>query len=156
MTESAETSGLLRALWMRATPAVSQALRDDTSWPALFDFCAAPHGEASARISLLYLEPPDGLEEQALRAFLGAAHARGLKVEFLHSDRDWQATHLASAKEICAARIGGAGQPQEQFDGLHLLLENQGKWSQRAFHDLLAFLRGKLDEHSKLYAAKLT
>lgn len=151
-----QSPGLLRALWMRATPAVRQVLGEASSWPQCFDFCAAPHGEASARISLLYLEPPAGLGEQALRGFLAAAHARGLKVEFLYCDRDWQPAHLARAKEMCAARIGGEGQPQERFDGLHLLLENQGKWSQQAFHELLRFLRGKLDEHNELHSGKLT
>ena len=158
MTGGREPS-LTRAMWVWASPAARQMLGDMAAWPGFFDFCDAPHGNASARISTLYLEPPDSLDEQALRAFLTAAHARGLKVEFLYGDRDWQAEHLARAKEVCAARIDAAGtgsQAEASFDGIHLDLESQAKWSQKAFRELLVFLRARIDRHNKGRSHRMT
>jgi len=148
-----------RAMWMWSTPAVRALLGDATAWPAFFDFCAAPHGSASARVSLLYLEPPSDLDDGALRAFLAAAHERGLKVEFLFGDGDWQPEHLEGAKRRCAECIEAfnpAGTKAERFDGVHLDIENGGKWSQRAFRDLLSVLRQTADGYNKRQSQAMT
>ena len=141
----------VRAMWMWSTPTAKALLNDSAAWPAFFDFCAAPHGSAAARISLLYLEPPTDLKEAALRAFLAGAHSSGMKVEALVGDGDWQPGHLAGAKRVCAERVDAfnpAGKEDQRFDGIHLDIENGGKWSQNAFRDVLAFLRRTVDAYN--------
>lgn len=148
-----------RALWVWATPAARVMLADATAWPGFFDFCAAPHGNGAARISLIYLEPPENPTEQTLRAFLEAAHARGLEVEFLFGDGDWQSDHLERAKRVCGERIEGfnaRGDETERFDGVHIGIEAAGKWSQKAFRELLVFLRQKIDGHNMTQSHKMT
>jgi len=147
----AEAERPARAMWMWLTPTVRSLLSDPAAWPAFFDFCAAPHGSTSARVSLLYLEPPSDLEEPALRAFLADAHASGMKVEALIGDGDWQPGHLSGVKQACVERVevfNLAGKENERFDGVHLDIENGGKWSQKAFRDLLASLRRTIDAYN--------
>jgi len=149
----------IRAMWMWSTPAVRSLVNDSAAWPAFFDFCAAPHGNAAARISLLYLEPPSDLEGTTLRAFLASAHSAGMKVEALVGDGDWQPGHLAAVEKACAERIEAfnpAGTESERFDGVHVDIENGGQWSQKAFSGLLAFLRRAVDANNSRQRRKMT
>ena len=150
-----------RALRMEAGSAPAG---DPGAWPAFFDFLAAPHGQATARVDSIYLEAAEGCSEAVLRSFLAAAHARGLKVEFLYRDEDWQADHLAGAKAVCDRYIEAfnpGGPAAERFDGIHLALEDAGHWSQRAFQGLVLYLRQKIEsynskgEHGMTLAADL-
>jgi hypothetical protein len=155
----ARASRPVRAMWVWATPAVRSLLSDAAAWPAFFGFCAAPHGSPAARISVLYLEPPADLEASALRAFLSRAHSGGMKVEALVGDGDWQPGHLAGVQKACAERIDGfnpAGAEDERFDGIHLDIENGGKWSQKAFRDLLASLRRAIDAYNSRQPQQMT
>jgi hypothetical protein len=141
----------MRGLWVRATPIAAAMLRDRSAWQAFFDFCDAPHGNPEARIGAIYLEPPRDLEEAGLCLFLSAAHDRGLRVEFLFGDAEWQADHLDRARAVCG-RVVETSNPAhpvaERFDGLHLDIESGGKWSQSAFRGLLLFLRQKIDSYN--------
>ena len=143
-----------RGLWVWATPRAGTMVRDQAAWAGFFDFCEAPHGVAAARITEIYLEPPRDCDGETLRAFLAAAHGRGLRAEFLFGDADWQAEHLEGAKRACAEVIEAAA--GEGFDGVHLDLENGGRWSQRAFRELLVFLRKRIDARDRKQARPMT
>jgi len=145
---SAETAKLSRGMWMWEGERARRAIEDAAARGVFFDFCEAPHGERSARVDLVYLETRDSYREGELRAFLAVAHERGLKVEFLYADRDWQGDHLAVAKEACFRCLEAFNPPGaegERFDGIHLHLMDAGKWSQEAFRGLLIGLRQRIE-----------
>jgi len=141
-----------RALWMWASKAAVGLVGDPAAWPGFFDFCAAPHSHPAACISALYLEVSNSYSEATLRAFLAAAHARAVQVEYLFGDGDWQADHLPEAETRCGRILdtfNAAGRAEERFDGLHLDLESAGKWSQRAYRELLGDLRKSIDRYNR-------
>jgi len=146
-------------MWVWATPLASGVVRNPSGWSSFFDFCDAPHENAAARINAIYLEPPLDMEQADLRAFLAAAHERGLRVEFLFGERGWQAQRLEGAKRACSEVVeapSASKSPAERFDGIHLDLETAGQWSQRAFRDLLAHLRSRVDSHKATGARRMT
>lgn len=147
-----------RAMWMWASKGTIAVLSDRDAWPEFFAFCTAPHGRPEAGLSTIYLEPPREAAAETRRAFVAAAHQRGLRVEWLWGDGDWQAGHLEGAKSACQRLLEelSTAPAEERFDGVHLDLENKGRWSQRAFRELLTFLRQRLDAYNRGAARPMT
>ncbi|MFH1753161.1 MAG: hypothetical protein ABH875_03165, partial [Candidatus Omnitrophota bacterium] len=101
---------------------------------AFFDFCDAPHGDPSYKISTIYIASSvfgrdlllDPRYSGALRSFISEAHGRGFKVECLETNKYWatpEDSHLGV--ERCAAILAfnaeaiQSGEGAGYFDGIH-------------------------------------
>lgn len=146
-----------RAMWLWSTDAIGKAQTDAAARKAFFDFCAAPHGRSDARLSMLYLET---YNEEPWPQFLADAHRRGMKVEYIVGDGKFGPDHLGWLKEMCAkaVRYNEGVKPQERFDGIHFDVEpgGRGKWSQKAYRELLGYARRLVDEHNAANSPHMT
>ncbi len=147
-----------RAMWLWATNAVKRTQADDAARIALFDFCDAPHGDRDARITILYLE--FGGDASLWGSFLADAHRRGIKVERLIADGEFQAESAAWLKQSCDQTLqhNRDAKQQERFDGIHFDIEPsvRAKWSQQGYHELMAYARKLVDEYDGAHSPRMT
>jgi hypothetical protein len=99
----------------------NEAITTPEQRAALLDFCAA------RQIDAVFLHAPAAhLRDRAdeFRAFLRAAHARGVRVEALGGASDW-ARDRGKPRKFVATLLDfqRAGAPEERFDALHLDVE---------------------------------
>ena len=141
-----------RAMWVWSGDPTAQELLTNAggAQDALFQFVAAPHGEAARAIDRLFFEARekattsgdrkselfsvtyDPLTQSPgqgdLRSFLKRAHQEGVEVEYLDGQAIWLATdeHAEVPKDICESFVAfneSAGSREAMFDGIHLDIE---------------------------------
>ncbi|MBN1458312.1 MAG: glycoside hydrolase family 18 protein [Armatimonadetes bacterium] len=147
-----------RALWVWSSASGKAVVRDAEARQRFFEFCAAPHGEAKARITRVYLETYD---QQGWKEFLREAHARGMQVEFIVGHGNFTAGEVPGLKaqiDRVVTAYTPSVPPRERFDGLHFDIEpgQKNQWSQRAYRDLLQHARKRIDEYNAKHDHHLT
>lgn len=125
----------------------TQAIRsDDAVRTQFFDFLAAPFGAPDRRIETLFF---DGVSSAQLaepaaaagaRAFLGAAHARGIRVIYLCGDPSWaRPSKEAQGLDYLSSvlNFNAAGQPDQRYDGIAYDVEPylSPEWPAQALQD---------------------
>jgi hypothetical protein len=157
-----------RALWVWHTTAILDNANSEQQ--KLFDFCATPPGandalalpENKQPITVLYFYAHsyvngDSTRKAKLRAFLRAAHAKGIEVEFLDGAADWATTNRAYGEKYVQYALdfnASAANASERFDGIQLDVEPYlltGWFTTEIWDSYLAFLKAckaKIDQAS--------
>ena len=120
-----------RAMWVWGM--AKDIVLNATAKQDFFNFCAAPKGDATKAITLVFFDakPYDfnlmtyngGAD---LRQFIVDAHIKGIKIEFLSGDKSWatppyRALGEALIDEVISFNLGGVA--NQRFDGIHYDVE---------------------------------
>ncbi|MEI8175348.1 MAG: hypothetical protein WCG78_00585 [Candidatus Omnitrophota bacterium] len=123
-----------RAMWVwgMSKDIVLNPASNPTAQADFFTFCAAPHGNGTNAINTIFFDAqPYGYNLMTqnpaeLRAFLAAAHSRGMIIDFLSGDKSWavpqsEQTGETLADAVIAFNLGGTS--AQRFDGIHYDVE---------------------------------
>jgi hypothetical protein len=125
-----ETAGdIQRGMWVWGAASL---LTDRAAQDAFFDFSVAPHGDASRRITHVYLDAgvsalTDAVTRPKLRAFVKRAHSRAIQVEFLDGDANWLTSDTNKQIPIDRCRsivdFNAGSDVNERLHGVHYDIE---------------------------------
>ncbi len=146
-----------RAMWVWYT----KGIRTDPGTQAdFFHFIAAPKGDASHAVGTLFFDGVDAPDfsdpatVKNIRAFLTAAHAKGLRVDYLVGEPDWatpakESEGIATLKAMLKFNQGGAA--GQRYDGIQYDVEPYALpgWDKNQ----VAIEGGTVDLYSKCQAA---
>jgi PKD repeat protein len=117
-----------RYLWCWSNNSITNNI--GTARTDLFNFCAAPFGDTTQAVSVLYYYG-EGLipgSDTNLRSFLQQAHAQGLKVLYMDGDPSWDTS--AAGVQVAESFVTSAivfneqvTDTTERFDGIEMDIE---------------------------------
>jgi hypothetical protein len=114
-------------VWGAGPLLTDRAAQDD-----FFTFAVAPHGDASRRLTHVYVDTgvatlTDAAQKPQLRAFVKRAHGLGIQVEFLDGDATWLTSDAGTQIPIdrCQATVdfNAGAAASERLDGVHYDIE---------------------------------
>jgi hypothetical protein len=131
LTLAGEVYAAERAIWVWGM--AKDIVLNSTAKTDFFNFCAAPKGDATKAVTVVFLDAKPYGENlmgatyaAQLRQFLVDAHSIGMKVEFLSGDKAWALAEYRSIgetliDEVTAFNLGGTS--SQRFDGIHYDVE---------------------------------
>jgi PKD repeat protein len=121
-------AGPTRFLWCWNNDSITNNI--GTARTDLFNFCAAPFGDTTQAVTVLYYYGEDLIpgSNTNLRSFLQQAHAQGLKVLYLDGDPSWVTSSggVQTAESFVTTVITFNEQtsdPTQRFDGIQMDIE---------------------------------